>query len=331
MIPVPESARRALAAAFGTTDDCLQPFGGGREGSDGMVYAYPYGGGRRLLKIMALPSMDGDKPLFTFQERLHFMGFLGERGARIACPQPSPQGRLYESYTDAAHTWVAYSMDIAPGSALTGDEWRPGLFRNWGQMVGMLHRLARAYESWEASVHPLSGERCLTWEQEWRSFREWCPDDAVGARWDGIGADLARLPVTREAFGFTHNDPHIWNLCVDGDAVTLLDFDVANHHWFVNDIAIACQSVLFNLSGGMAAPLHSRDKLHAFLGLFLEGYGREHHLSDTWLNHLDLFIAYRRILLFIAMHGWIASQPDLCTTWRAMILSQPEIVGQLQR
>jgi hypothetical protein len=28
----------------------------------------------------------------------------------------------------------------------------------------------------------------------------------------------------------------MWNMLADGERITLLDFDVANHHWFVNDI-----------------------------------------------------------------------------------------------
>ena len=73
-----------------------------------------------------------------------------------------------------------------------------------------------------------------------------------------IGRLLEDLPRTRDCFGFVHNDPHIFNLLADGDAITLLDFDVANHHWFVSDIAIACQSVLFSISGGMERPVSDR-------------------------------------------------------------------------
>jgi hypothetical protein len=32
-------------------------------------------------------------------------------------------------------------------------------------------------------------------------------------------------------------------------------------------------------------------------------------------------------LLFTVMHGWIQSQPELHTSWKQMILSQPEVIG----
>jgi Ser/Thr protein kinase RdoA (MazF antagonist) len=329
VIPVPQSVLEWLAGSIGTTSASLSHFAGGREDNDGVIYAYPYKNGRRLLKIMALPAQEQRSGLFRLEERLRFMRFLGENGAPIAFPLPSLQGNLYETHLSDSHLWVSYSMDIAPGKTFKPTAWDKRFFHNWGQTIGMLHRLARQYPSWKASIDPLTGEGCLTWREEWQGFYDWCQDDDVRSKWAEIREQLEALPMTREVYGFIHNDPHIWNLLVDGDRITVLDFDVANHHWFVNDIAIACQSVLFALAGGIDRPLHDRKKLLAFLDTFLTGYARESPLPAEWFDRLDTFIAYRRILLFIVMHGWIRSEPDRHTLWKGMILSQPSVVGTL--
>jgi Ser/Thr protein kinase RdoA (MazF antagonist) len=329
VIPVPQAVCESLAKRYGTDAGRLERFGGGREESDGVVYAFPHGDGRRLLKILAIPEEDQQRGLFCLEERLRFARYMGENGAHIAFPQRSPQGNLYETVLRESKLWVGYSMEIAPGRAQRPDAWEPAFFRNWGQTVGRLHRLARQYPSWQSSTDPTSGEAVLTWQEEWDGFYRWSQDDQVKRKWVEIRRELEALPVTREVFGFVHNDPHIWNLLVDGDRITLLDFDVANHHWFVSDIAIACQSVLGLLSGGLGGPVHDRDKLLRFLDLFLEGYEREHRLGDEWLDRMDLFIAYRRILLFTALQGWIRSQPGLHSSWKEMILSRPEVVGAL--
>ena len=73
--------------------------------------------------------------------------------------------------------------------------------------------------------------------------------------------------------------------------------------------------------------MFDRAKLLGFLDCFMDGYEREHHLAPEWLDRLDLFIAYRRILLFTAMIGWIQSKPEVHASWKAMILDQPEVVG----
>lgn len=327
MIPVPQSVLEALARSFGTTAASLSHFGGGSEESDGVVYAYPHRRTRRLLKILAIPVAEQQRGLLCLEERLRFAHFMGERGARIAFPQLSPQGNLYETALSESHLWVGYSMDIAPGRTRKPRGWDPEFFGNWGQTIGRLHRLAQQYPSWQASVDPASGEEFLTWREEWQVFYNWCQDEEVKRKWVEIKQQLDALPVTRQVFGFIHNDPHLWNLLVDGDRITLLDFDVANHHWFVNDIAIACQSFLFALSGGMDRPVHNRENLLGFLDLFMEGYEREHRLAPEWLDRLDLFVAYRRILLFTVMQGGIQSKPDLYTSWKQMILSQPQVIG----
>jgi Ser/Thr protein kinase RdoA (MazF antagonist) len=331
MIPVPQFVLESLAGSFGTTDAHLGHFAGGRQENDGVIYSYPYHTGQRLLKIIAFPAQEQRSGLFRLEERLRFMRFLGENGAPIAFPLLSPQDNLYETRLSGSHLWVGYSMDIAPGETVKPTAWNAKFFCNWGQTIGMLHRLTQQYPSWKASLDPLTGEECLTWREEWQSFYDWCQDDDVRGKWAEIKDQLETLPIAREAYGFIHNDPHIWNLLVDGDRITVLDFDVANHHWFVNDIAIACQSVLFAIAGGMDRPLHDHEKLLAYLDTFLAGYAREHALPSEWLDRLDLFIAYRRILLFTVMYDWICSESGRHSSWKEMILSQPRIVGTLAR
>lgn len=327
MIPVPSAVLENLAPLFGTTSAALRHFGSGGEEGDGIVYIYPYEDTRRLLKVMAFPAETQRRNLLCLDERLKFAHYLGQNGAHIAYPRHLPQGTLYETLSYGEYLWVAYGMDVAPGRTPSPRMWEPTFFRNWGQMIGMLHRLAHDYPSWEASVDSETGGTFLTWREEWQGFYDWCQDEDVRRQWAEIRKTLEALPVTRDVFGFIHNDPHLWNLLVDGDRITLLDFDVANHHWFATDIAIAFQSMLFAQTGGMDCPVRDRDKLLRFVTLFLEGYEREHHLSSEWLDRLDLFIAYRRILMFTVMYEDICSKPQALAAWKKMILDQSPVLG----
>lgn len=328
MIPVPQPVLESLAPRYGTQAAVLVRFGGGGSENDGIVYAYPYGEGRRLLKVMAVPLEEQRRSMLALDERLRFAHYLGANGARVAQPLPSPGGNLYETCDHGEHRWVVYGMEIAPGTVVRPDAWNPDLFRDWGRTIGLLHRLGREYPSWRAAVDPETGEEFLTWREEWQGFHEWCRDDSVCAEWVAIKERLDGLPVERETFGFTHNDPHLFNLLYDGSAgVTLLDFDVANHHWFINDIGIACQTMLFAQSGGLDRPVGRPEKLRGFLDLFMEGYHQEHDLSPAWLDRLDLFIAYRRILMYIVMYDDIRRRPKHRAAWRGMIASHPEVAG----
>ena len=328
MIPVPQTVLKSLAKAFDIKIGNLNRFGGGQESSDGIVYAFPYKNTRRLLKVMAIPIEEQRKGLLCLQERLNFVRFLGEKGAHIVFPQFSPKGNLYETFVHAEFVWVGYVMELASGRTKPEKAWDPEFFRNWGQTIGMLHRLAQEYPTWRALIDPETGKDLLTWLEEWESFFHWIRDEEVKQKWVEIKQELKSLPITRKSFGFIHNDPHIWNLLVDGNRITLLDFDVANHHWFINDIAIACQNILIFMSGGMNGPLYDREKLLQFLDFFMEGYRRENELPAEWLERLDLFISYRRILLFTVMNDWVSSNPKLHDSWKKMILTQPVLVGK---
>jgi amicoumacin kinase len=327
MIPVPHVVLEALAPPFGTTAADLSYFGSGTESGDGIVYSYPYDGARRLLKVMAFAAETQTLSLLRLDERLRFADYMGQNGARIAYPRRSSRDTLYETTQHSGHLWVAYCMDVAPGKTPSPKLWDPSLFRNWGQTIGMMHRLTQDYPSWRAFVDPQSGKELLTWQEEWQDFYDWCQDEDVRQKWVEIKGVLDTLPVTREAFGFIHNDAHLWNLLVDGEQITLLDFDVANHHWFVTDISIALQSVLFVQTGGMDRPVYDRGRLLEFIDLFLEGYEFEYHLPPEWLNRLDVFIAYRRILMFIVMYGGISANPEELAGWKDMILTQPPVLG----
>ncbi|MFP4383662.1 MAG: phosphotransferase enzyme family protein [Spirochaetia bacterium] len=329
MIPVPRKVIEALSSLYGCPSQALKHYGGGHNESDGVVYSYPTSEKTVLLKVIAIPVREKQRGVLCLEERLRFSRFLGKNGAPVVFPRLSPRGRHYETVSSDEHIWIGYSMDIAPGKTRKPHDCDAGFFRRWGASVGLMHRLSTGYPSWESSADPESGKHYLTWKEEWESFLAWCRDEDVKNEWRKIAGQLEQLPITREVYGFIHNDPHLWNLHDDGRHLTILDFDVANHHWFINDIAIACQSILFAQSGGMDKPVHHHDKLINFLTAFIEGYRSQYRILGEWLDRLDLFLSYRRILLFTAMYESIKRNGKNHESWKKMILSGERVIGKL--
>ena len=315
--------------AYQRSQSSLIPFRGGEESSDGILYRFQGEDQNRLLKIMFLGAEDPYKALLHFESRLNFLTFLNQNRVSVTEVLPSLNDNYYEKIEDEKGTWVAYVMKRIPGKTMSPKVWDPVFTQNWGKLIGKLHRVTQGYPEWEYCVDPTTSDKYLTWETEWESFHQMCKEPAVKVAWEKIGENLRSLPIQRSSFGFIHNDPHIWNILTDSEKLTLIDFDVANHHWFINDIAIACQHVLMMLSGGLTQPVHHLDRLTSFLNEFLKGYQQENGLSKEWLTHLDLFFAYRRILLYNVMEGWRRSKPELQNSWKAMIINQPEILGNV--
>jgi Ser/Thr protein kinase RdoA (MazF antagonist) len=325
MINVPENVLSTLATGFQVQPGGLTFLGGGRLDSDGIVYTYARDHQPYVLKILAF-RLDDPDALVRLGERLKFVHFLGEREAPIVNPQPLPGGSLYLTQEAGQHLFVAYTYPKIEGASAGRMVWFDPIVRPWGVAVGALHRLTQSYPTWQSSPVGNSGRSVLGWHEEWQSFYDACQDQAVQKCWLSICERLEALPVQREAFGFIHNDPHSGNILITHDHIVLLDFDVANYHWFVNDIAIALQSLLFKQTGGLDRPCANAAPLHHFLEGFMEGYSWENSLDSFWLEQIDLFIAYRRILGYIVMQDWLRNRPAQRATWKAMILEEPTIL-----
>ncbi len=328
MIPVPEEILKVFRQAYaGSPSAVLARFGGGFDDSDGTVYRLGDLADERLLKVLHYGQGETRGALLHLTARLQFIDYLSRHGVPVIEPLTSLKNNLYEVVEDNNGCWVAYAMKKVQGQTMSAKVWEPDFVHRWGQVMGKLHRVTQAYPDWHHCTDPENGKPYLTWESEWAAFHDKIKDPDIKARWEDIGVRLCGLPVCRECFGFIHNDPHLWNLRVDGDRVTLLDFDVATHHWFANDIAISCQHVLTMLSGGLSLPLHHPERLEQFLKVFLKGYFRENELDKAWLPQLEVFFAYRRILSFTFMNDWYKARPERVLIWKEMIMAQPPLLA----
>lgn len=323
MIKVPENVLDNLTLYYGINRSCLSFLGGGREDSDGVVWSYSLDGKDMVFKVLAIKADDVDG-IIKLEERLKFVRYLGDNRADIVFPEESLEGRLYHTMIHGKNNFIAYVMKRVPGVHPSGEGLDNKLCNSWGRVVGKLHRLAKRYPSWEHSI--VEGKTLLGWNEELESFYGWCKDREVKESWLHTKDKLLQLPYDRECFGFIHNDPHIQNILYDGKAVHIIDFDVANYHWFITDISIAMQHMLFGISGGMERPMNNPEPLRAFIDSFMEGYEKENHLEDHWISKIDLFTNYRRMLLYTVMEDWINTQPGLKASWKKLILEAPEYV-----
>ena len=194
-------------------------------------------------------------------------------------------------------------------------------------MIGQIHECTTTYALWR-KPEPQELQEPPTqihdWSEEWRSFDEWCQEDAIRERWHEILNNLAKLPVERDSYGMIHNDPHPWNILVEGSRLTLIDFEVAGYHWFMMDLGIATYAALC-----LAKPeprVDFNQYTVAFLQSFLSGYRSAYKLDSYWLQQLPTFLSYRRILLFIVMYEETKKHPAQLNRWREMILKDEPII-----
>lgn len=329
MITIEDNILRILLKPYMLDISNLEFLGGGREDSDGIVYSYSNGNKKMVFKALSWKCSETEFENYVEKndERLKFINYAGQNGANIVFPSYSDNGMLYNTYYKDGYGYLTYIMDFVNGKKRGPEEWDEPFYQNWGKTIGKMHRLAKQYPIWQYSQQSNHmGSPLLGWETEWDDINDLHYDDSVKQKWSEIRSLLIKLPKNRDVFGFIHNDPHSENILDDGENLYLIDFDVSNYHWFINDIAIALQSVLFTRSGGMERPLMDQEALKYFLNNMLEGYEKENHLDNEWIMRLDLFIAYRRILLFTILKNMLLGNKELYDSWKGQILESPQYI-----
>ncbi len=112
---------------------------------------------------------------------------------------------------------------------------------------------------------------------------------------DRIHAALERYGRDAGTFSMIHADLHTGNLLVDGDRLTVIDFDDAGFGWHQYDVAVA-------LFGSWMSPDYPRLER-----AFVRGYRTARELSDEALAWVPMFLLIRGL----AIIGWIHQRPEL--------------------
>lgn len=315
---------RLLARPFGAKAESLVYFRGGHAWSDGILYEFGQNGLTCILKVMELPAAEAAGRLPAVIARLQFAAYLGDHDVPIIRPLISADGDLLSTAADGEHIFIAYCYRKDGGKLIY--EWpeenHGRLFGLWGEAMGKMHAAAKCYPHWYRLGPEHDQDGLPGWESELNSFHSWCKDEEVKAAWLGLKDELQALPVDREGYGFTHNDLHLDNMLAQENLLTVIDFDVATPHWFACDMAIALYSIFTYASQGQAEcpPLDAAAPKRLF-GLFLQGYEKANRLDAYWLERLELFLRYRRMLLFTVFSEDLArSNPGQYSEWKNRIV-----------
>jgi Ser/Thr protein kinase RdoA (MazF antagonist) len=273
---------------FGTSKSALGKFDD-YEGCANLVYQYESDGQQRILRI----SFRSDRTMELIQAELHFVNYLAEGGVRVSKPIPSHNGNFVETFQAGGITFHAVSFVRGRGMRVpdNGYRYREGVstneyFKNWGQMLGQMHRLTKTYKPPSDSIRRPEWH---TWEY-YSGFPYADRLPVIKKKYDQLIAELYALPKDVDSYGLIHNDFNDGNFTVDYDNgdITVFDFDDCCYFWFMYDIACAWEG---GIGRTMFRPLAERKEfMDRYMEQVMEGYNRENTLSAEWLDRLPLFL-----------------------------------------
>lgn len=229
------------------------------------------------------------------------MALRRDTGLPIPEPLPGFDGCFLQAFeTSSGEPRLGVLFHYVHGVEPQPTDRLDGLFENLGGFAARLHRHA---ESWDRPVgfqrQAWQADTILNADGLWGDWRRAPGVDAtirpVLDRLDSVlWSRLAAYGNGPDRYGLIHADMRLGNLLVQGDHVTLIDFDDCGFCWFAYDFAAA---VSFYETDPRVPDLKAA---------WLTGYQRIRGLSPADIEFIDSMIMLRRMALL----AWIGSHAD---------------------
>jgi Ser/Thr protein kinase RdoA (MazF antagonist) len=218
-------------------------------------------------------------------------------------PIPQLDGDLIADIDDEGTIRHAVAFELVNGREPAEGEDLARWFRELGAINARLHAHAKSWQRPEGFVRKVWDYEAMLGEVKlWGDWRAALGLDEEGRevleRTARVLRDLLDAYGTGEdRFGLVHADMRVANLLVDGDTLSVIDFDDCGFGWYLYDFAAAISFT------------EHEPYIPELQAAWIEGYRTVAPLSDEGCAILPVFIMLRRMLLT----AWIASHSETPT------------------
>ncbi len=231
----------------------------------------------------------------------------------VAAPIPQRNGeRIARLEEEASVTFVVafeFITGAEPDSAYDLSHW----YRQLGKIAARLHLHSLAWQRPPAFVRKIWTFDTIIGKQalwgDWRSLSAFAPEALLLLVQTEklLKAQLEEYGCSPQRFGLVHCDMRLANLLVDGEKMTVIDFDDCGICWFGWDFATAVSFIEDD-------PL-----LGNYQAAWLEGYRSVRPLSRQDEAMLPVLVMLRRLQLcaWIASHAETPTAQQLATSYPA--------------
>lgn len=272
-----------------------------------------------------------EKP-FEYVEKIKaevdWVYYLAQNGVQTSLPIRTIDQQLIAVYREQEQCFIATAFHMATGRFFDKNDkhlWGSTIFSNWGETMGRMHLLTKAYAA-DVAVK----------RDDWRAWNIDNPHLEQGRyqvllqKLKGLDSRIASLPKDGQSYGLIHNDFHPYNFHIDRDDITVFDFDDSIYGWYALDIAIAATHAVW-----WGSPVEDRQSKNEFakrfLAEFLAGYLKHNSLDTYWIQQIPMFMDYRNISsYFWWLSNWDGDESRLSESQHTAISHAIHLIQQGQ-
>jgi Ser/Thr protein kinase RdoA (MazF antagonist) len=227
---------------------------------------------------------------------IDWLVYLVDNKVPAVRPVKSHHGTYVESVGSNNDSYNVVAFEKAEGEHMdfrNPKSWSESVIRDWGRVIGLMHSVAKDYKPKSTRRYEFHPELDMPLiKGEAKEVK-----DSIRS----LFQRMHELPKSRDSYGLVHSDIHVGNFFVKDDKISaVFDFDRACYKWFISEIAIALYYPLY-VTEMRNNTDEQKDYVARVLPEFLNGYSTENKLDSSWLEHLDMFMQVRDVILFMYM------------------------------
>lgn len=257
-------------------------------GFESFIYEFNQNATGYILRI----THSSRRTVAQISAELEFMEYLHENGVNCSRIMPAANGKSVVEVTDGKETFLVSAFTKVPGAHVTKDDVNADLHKEYGRLLGKMHRLAKTFQ-------PKSSEIVRHEWDSWPGYGVALPagNQKVIEKYQDLVKKVRTLAKNSNNYGLVHYDAHAGNFFLHQGELHIFDFDDSQYSWFIADIAIVLFYAVRSLPPDKAA-----DYASEFLPAFLAGYRLENQLDAAEFKHIPLFLKLREFDLYYAIH-----------------------------
>ncbi|QVK20579.1 phosphotransferase [Mycoplasmatota bacterium] len=255
-------------------------------GFENLIYSFKKNENKFILRI----SHSDHHNLYDLNAELEFIQFLKDNNAKVVTPIKSEKGNLVEMLGEKEPTFLATAFKFAKGRAPRREDATKEFFTEYGRVLAEMHKITKRF---------IPKNRRIEWYEDVliKDACSYLPENSkVCSIFNELLNELHELPKDKESYGLIHTDMHMGNFFINDELeFEVFDFDDSAYKWFISDIAIVLfYSIWFNPD--------DLERADFVMKHFMKGYNQVNKLDDSWFSKLNLFLKFRRIILYIVIH-----------------------------